>query len=64
MLPLPRSWLSSRRAATSIEYALIASLVSVFIIGAVAALGQAVGNQYDGTFARVVHAINSVLGTG
>ncbi len=62
MLPSLRFPLSSRRGATSIEYALIASLVSVFIIGGVAALGTSLGNQYDGTFAKVIAAIAGVIG--
>jgi pilus assembly protein Flp/PilA len=35
-------FLSDETGATAIEYALIASLVSVFIIGAVATLGQTI----------------------
>jgi len=46
MLPIPRSRLRSRRATTAIEYALIASLVSVFILGSVAAVGTVMRTNY------------------
>ncbi len=37
------------RGATAIEYALIASLIAVVIIGAVTSLGTAVGNLFTTT---------------
>ena len=46
MLPLSRLGLRFRRATTSIEYALIASLVSVFILGSIAAVGTVMRTNY------------------
>jgi pilus assembly protein Flp/PilA len=43
------SFIKSRRAVTAIEYALIAALIAVVIIGAVTSLGHGVSN----TFAKV-----------
>lgn len=37
------------RGATAIEYALIASLIAVVIIGAVTSLGTSVGNLFNTT---------------
>lgn len=37
---------ADRRGATSIEYAAIASLVSVIAIGAIAAVGTSVGSLF------------------
>jgi len=37
------------RGATAIEYALIASLVAVAIIGAVTGLGQSTATMYENT---------------
>jgi len=41
--------MSDRRGATSIEYALIAALIAITIIGSLAALGT----QLDGMFSTV-----------
>jgi pilus assembly protein Flp/PilA len=46
-----KSWqlqvLSDRRAVTAIEYALIAALIAVVIIGAVSSLGKGVSNTFN-----------------
>jgi Flp pilus assembly pilin Flp len=47
----------SRRAATSIEYALIASLVSVFIIGGVTAVSSAMMSGPYATFPTIASAL-------
>ena len=60
MLLLLRCRPFSRRAATSIEYALIASLVSVFIIGGVTAVSEAMmGDSAYGVFPRISEALTS-----
>jgi pilus assembly protein Flp/PilA len=38
---------SDRRAVTAIDYALIAALIAVVIIGAVTGLGKGVGNTFN-----------------
>lgn len=38
-----------RRGATAIEYALIATLIAVTIIGAVTMLGENLSNSFDNT---------------
>jgi pilus assembly protein Flp/PilA len=40
------AFLSDQDGATAIEYALIASLVAVFIIGALAALGTSLSSEF------------------
>jgi pilus assembly protein Flp/PilA len=44
--------------ATAIEYALIASLISVFIVGAVSFTGNGVKSTYN----VIINAINGVIG--
>lgn len=39
LLTMLRNFLPAQRGATAIEYALIASCISIFIVGAVTALG-------------------------
>jgi pilus assembly protein Flp/PilA len=41
------AFLSDRRGATAIEYALIASLIAVFIVGALAALGTGLSSEFN-----------------
>ncbi len=52
MLELMRQFLRSRSAATSIEYALIASLIAIVIVTAVGT----VGTNLTATFTRVANA--------
>ena len=40
-------FLSNQDGATAIEYALIASLIAVFIVGALAALGTNLSSEFD-----------------
>lgn len=42
-------FLKNRRANTAIEYALIASLIAMAIIGAVTMLGGSLSNSFDNT---------------
>lgn len=44
---------TGRRAATSIEYALVAALLSIVILSGVMSLGVALGEQYDAIAAAV-----------
>jgi len=39
-------FIASQSGATAIEYALIAALISAFIIGSVVALGMSLGDQF------------------
>jgi pilus assembly protein Flp/PilA len=41
-----KSFLSDQDGATAIEYALIASLIAVFIIGALSALGTSLSSEF------------------
>lgn len=43
---------------TSIEYALLGSLIAVTILGAVAALGNSVGNLYQRIATKVTAALS------
>jgi pilus assembly protein Flp/PilA len=45
--PFRARWLTDRRAVTAIEYALIAALIAVVIIGAVSGLGKGVQNTFN-----------------
>ncbi len=47
MRNFPR-FLRDRRGATAIEYALIASLISIAAVAAFVNLGSSVSNQYQG----------------
>ena len=42
-----RRWAASRSGATAIEYALIASLISIVIVTAVALIGGSVQNMFN-----------------
>ena len=41
------AFLSDRGGATAIEYALIASLIAVFLVGALAALGTGLSSEFN-----------------
>lgn len=41
------TWCRDERAVTSIEYALIASLIAIVILGAVATTGENLSNAYS-----------------
>lgn len=56
MLSIWRKFYHDTRAATSIEYALIASLIAVAIIGSVTALGSDNGGIMDSTAQSVKNA--------
>ncbi len=46
MIRTIRAFLSNQDGATAIEYALIASLIAVFIIGALSALGTSLSSEF------------------
>lgn len=46
MVALVRRFLSCRAGSTAIEYALIASLISISIVAGVSAVGTEVNNSY------------------
>ncbi len=48
-----RQWAVNRSGATAIEYALIASLISIVIISAVALIGGAVQNLFNSVAAAL-----------
>ena len=56
MQPMIVRVLKDRSGASSIEYALIATLIAMVIIAGVTALGQAVQNQYNNVAAQVTAA--------
>ncbi|WP_244497696.1 Flp family type IVb pilin [Aureimonas sp. AU40] len=47
------------RGTTAIEYALLASLIAMAIIGGVSATGQSIGGMMDGVFAKISTALAS-----
>jgi pilus assembly protein Flp/PilA len=47
MIKTLRAFLSDQDGATAIEYALIASLIAVFLIGALAALGTSLSSEFN-----------------
>lgn len=51
--------LADARGTTAIEYALLASLVAVGMIGGVTATGQSIGGMMDGVFAKISTALKS-----
>lgn len=53
---------SDSRGATAIEYAFVASLISIAIVAAVALVGQDVQSSYDDTASQVEDAHNSARG--
>jgi pilus assembly protein Flp/PilA len=46
MTKLFKSFLAEESGATAIEYALIASLIAVFLIGALSALGTSLSSEF------------------
>jgi pilus assembly protein Flp/PilA len=46
MIMALRTFLSDQDGATAIEYALIASLIAVFIVGALSALGTSLSSEF------------------
>lgn len=52
----------SQRGVTSIEYALIASLIAVVIVGSVAATGGANGAKWAYWTGKVIAAIQAAVG--
>ncbi|CAJ0713070.1 MULTISPECIES: Flp family type IVb pilin [Ralstonia] len=43
----PRKWLRDDQGVTSIEYALLGSLIAIVILGSVVALGSGVKSLYE-----------------
>ena len=46
MIKSLKSFVANESGATAIEYALIASLISVFLIGALSALGTSLSSEF------------------
>ena len=61
MLKIIRKLCKNKRAATAIEYALIAALVSVAAIVAFQALGDAITDMFSGVSSAVGDATPSTL---
>lgn len=55
------AFLADERAATAIEYALVAGLVAVTIVGALEAVSSSTGGFYA-AFARIAVAIRAAAG--
>jgi len=53
---------AAQRGVTSIEYALIAALIAIAIIGGVSAAGGANGDSWTAWAAKVSAAIDAALG--
>ena len=51
-------FLRQERGATAIEYALLASLIALVIIGSIAATGQALGGNWDSTAAQIANVLS------
>ena len=47
MIKSLKSFVANKSGATAIEYALIASLIAVFLIGALSALGTKLSSEFD-----------------
>jgi pilus assembly protein Flp/PilA len=52
--------LNNERGASAVEYALLAGLIAIVIIGSLLALGP----QISAVFDRVVNELTAVVGTG
>lgn len=61
MLKIIRKLCKNKRAATAIEYALIAALVSVAAVVAFQALGDALSTIFQGVSSKVSDATPSTL---
>ena len=52
-------WLADESGVTAIEYALLATLIAVAMIGAVSATGASLTDMYDEWTAAVIDALRS-----
>lgn len=57
-LPSERPWRHSDRGVTAIEYALIAALVAVAIVGALSATGTNLGALYNDVMDKITAALS------
>lgn len=57
-----RKLIKKKRGATAIEYAIIASMLSVIIIVGLEATGAAVGGSYNNTSAKLEDAFEAAAG--
>jgi pilus assembly protein Flp/PilA len=53
-----RKFLNDRNGATAIEYGLIASLISLAIIGGVTLTGGSLQDLWDGNSGKIVEGLN------
>ncbi|MEO9336649.1 Flp family type IVb pilin [Mesorhizobium sp. SB112] len=53
-----RKFLNDRNGATAIEYGLIASLISLAIIGGVTLTGTSLQDLWDGNSGKIVEGLN------
>ena len=53
-----RKFLNGRNGATAIEYGLIASLISLAIIGGVTLTGTSLQDLWDGNSGKIVEGLN------
>lgn len=55
-------WIGDEQGVTSIEYALIAALIAMVVLGGVTSLGASLADAYTAVAAAVTAAMDSVLG--
>ncbi|RKT99382.1 Flp family type IVb pilin [Burkholderia sp. Nafp2/4-1b] len=55
-------WIADEQGVTSIEYALIAALIAVFVLGSVITLKGSLNDTYNMIAAVVTDAVNTALG--
>lgn len=53
-----RKFLNDRNGATAIEYGLIASLISLAIIGGVTLTGASLQDLWDGNSGKIIEGLN------
>jgi len=57
-------WIDDERGVTSIEYALLAALIAMVVLGSVMSLGGQLADAYTAVAAAVTAAMDSLLGQG
>ena len=55
-------WIDGEQGVTSIEYALLAALIAMVVLGGVTSLGTQLADAYTAVAAAVTAAMDAVLG--
>ncbi|CAN0626918.1 pilus assembly protein Flp/PilA [Burkholderia multivorans] len=53
-----REWIGEEQGVTSIEYALLGSLIAIAVLGGIHTLGGSLGDLYDNLASRVTAAMS------